>query len=258
YQREDGFDGLRADFGPSLFLPFRLGRALTGSLGGGLRETAYHLTDNEQVAFVVPNDPNISRQFRTAPEQPRLDTDRSQETAEFRGRMGTEFDRVFNFRHLGLEKVKHTIEPEVRYFFVPGVGRPILDTVLPACSTLAARGVKTRPGDNCDATLFSEGYLFDERDAVNRRNFFSYGITTRLLGRGPTTTEAAAHEVEPLLGEEPAPTVSAPIDPNTLPQGLSNNALPDFVGPPAPPGTSGAPVLPAARELVRASILHGY
>ena len=258
YQREDGYDGLRADFGPSLFLPFHLGRALNGSLSGGLRETAYHLTDREQVAFVVPDDPNIARHFATAPQQPRLDTDRTQEVAEVRGRTGTEFDRVFDFRHLGLEKVKHTIEPEVRYFFVPAVGRPIFDTRLPACSTLAARGQRTQPGSNCDATLFSEGYLFDERDAVNQRNFFSYGVTSRLLGRGASTAEIAAREEEGVAGEEVGPSASGPVDPDILPQGLSANALPTFVGPPAPPGGAGAPAVPAARELVRASILHGY
>ena len=257
YQREDGYDGLRADFGPSLFLPFHLGRTLNGSLSGGLRETAYHLTDREQVAFVVPDDPNIARHFATAPQQPRLDTDRTQEVAEVRGRTGTEFDRVFDFRHLGLEKVKHTIEPEVRYFFVPAVGRPIFDTRLPACSTLAARGQRTQPGSNCDATLFSEGYLFDERDAVNQRNFFSYGVTSRLLGRGASTAEIAAREEEGVAGEEVGPSASGPVDPDILPQGLSANALPTFVGPPAPPGGA-APAVPAARELARASILHGY
>ena len=258
YQREDGYDGLRADFGPSLFLPFHLGRALNGSLSGGLRETAYHLTDREQVAFVVPDDPNIARHFATAPQQPRLDTDRTQEVAEVRGRTGTEFDRVFDFRHLGLEKVKHTIEPEVRYFFVPAVGRPIFDTRLPACSTLAARGQRTQPGSNCDATLFSEGYLFDERDAVNQRNFFSYGVTSRLLGRGASTAEIAAREEEGVAEEEVGPSASGPVDPDILPQGLSANALPSFVGPPAPRGGAGVPAVPAARELVRASILHGY
>jgi len=257
YQREDGYDGLRADFGPSLFLPFHLGRTLNGSLSGGLRETAYHLTDREQVAFVVPDDPNIARHFATAPQQPRLDTDRTQEVAEVRGRTGTEFDRVFDFRHLGLEKVKHTIEPEMRYFFVPAVGRPIFDTRLPACSTLAARGQRTQPGSNCDATLFSEGYLFDERDAVNQRNFFSYGVTSRLLGRGASTAEIAAREEEGVAGEEVGPSASGPVDPDILPQGLSANALPTFVGPPAPPGGA-APAVPAARELARASILHGY
>jgi hypothetical protein len=55
YQREQGFSGLRGDLVPDLFLPFHLGRAMQGSVTGGLRETAYHLTDREQVAFAVPD-----------------------------------------------------------------------------------------------------------------------------------------------------------------------------------------------------------
>src|SRR5439155_15419738 len=151
----------------------------------------------------------------------------------------------FTFRHLGMEKLRHTIEPEMQYLFVPQVGRPIFDVKLPKCT--GASGEK--PGNNCDATLFSEGFLFDDRDAINRRNFLSYGLTTRLLGRGPTAAESSA-------AAAPAP---APIDPETLPQGLSAAALPDFVGPPPPAAPGGAPpAATAPRELVRASILHGY
>src|SRR5947208_2827220 len=147
------------------------------------------------------------------------------------------------------------IDPELAYLFVPQVGRPIFDQKLRDCPPTL--GPNDKPGNNCNATLFSEGFLFDDRDAINRRNFLSYGLTTRLLGRGPTAAESSA-------AATPAP---APIDPETLPQGLSAAALPDFVGPPAPAAAPGgararvaAPeqrrgerarrlVLPAARRL---------
>src|SRR5207245_10623340 len=77
-------------------------------------------------------------------------------------------------------------------------------------------------------------------------------------GRGACTPETAAREEEGVGGEEVGPSASVPVDPAILPQGLSANALPTFVGPPAPPGGAGAPAVPAARELARASILHGY
>ena len=252
YQREQGYDGLRADLAPELLLPFHLGRAVHGSLSGQVRETAYHLTDDEQVARVVPTAggplPPGASPFRTAPELPRLDTDHTREIGEIHGQLGTELARVFTFRHLGLEKLRHTIEPELQYLYVPQVGRPIFDMKLPACHSPLASGEK--PGDNCDVTLFSEGFLFDDRDAINRRNFFSWGLTTRLLGRGPTTAESAAAAAPP----------PAPVDVETLPQGLSAAALPDVVGPPAPPPAAGEapPAATAPRELVRASILHGY
>src|SRR5439155_1589440 len=117
YQRSEGYGGLRGDLGPEVFMPFHLGRALNGSFTGRLRETAYHLTDTEQVGFVVPSS-GVGSHFRAAPELPRLDTDRSRELAEVSGRTGTEFVRVFDFRHFGFEKFRHSIEPELRYLFV--------------------------------------------------------------------------------------------------------------------------------------------
>ena len=257
YQRERGYAGLRGDLGPEVFLPFHLGRALNGSLTGRLRETAYHLTDTEQVAFVVPTS-GVGSHFRAAPELPRLDGDRSRELAEVSGRTGTEFARVFDFHHFGFEKLRHTIEPELRYLFVPSAGRQIFDVPLPACASLPV--ARRRPGDNCDATLFSEGFLFDERDAINRRNFFSYGISTRLLARAPNAAEAAAHEAQRQATTMPVGGARQPVEVETLAQGLPAAAVPDFVGPPAPPSATApaeaAP--PAPRELARAGIVHGY
>src|SRR5205807_2536491 len=156
YQREQGYDGLRADLAPELLLPFHLGRALHGSLSGEVRETAYHLTNDVQVARVVPSSGAASF-FRAAPELPRLDTDRTRELAEVHGQVGTELARVFTFRHLGLEKLRHTIEPELAYLFVPQVGRPIFDQKLRDCPPTL--GPNDKPGNNCTATLFSEGFL---------------------------------------------------------------------------------------------------
>src|SRR5262249_23741530 len=106
------------------------------------------------------------------------------------------------------------------------------------------------PGPLCPVQLFGTAYDFDERDAVNQRNFFSYGLTSRLLGRPATPSEAAAHQIEA--------SAPPPVDPETLPHGLSAAPVPAVVGPP-PPAAPGAPApLPAARELARVSILHGY
>jgi hypothetical protein len=254
YQREDGYDGLRADLAPELFLPFHLGRALSGSLTGRVRETAYHLTDREQTAVIVPDDVTARHRLRAAPELPLLDENRTRELAEVDGRTGTELARIFSFPHLGLEKLKHTIEPEVRYLFVPQVGRPTEEKrarVNGDNVTLACGG----PGEPaCNATLFSEGFLFDERDAINRRNFLSYGFTTRLIGRPASPPEAAAQEPE---GPGSGAAESRPVDQETLAQGLPAAAVPEFVGPPPPPA-AGPPPAPPARELARATILHGY
>src|SRR5207253_4978021 len=108
------------------------------------------------------------------------------------------------------------------------------------------------PGRPCRVQLFGAGYLFDERDAINRRNFVSWGITTRLLGRAATPPPAAVPPPE-ASAEEIAPIMS-PVDPETLPQGLPAAAVPDVVGPPAPPTAGGAASpKPAPGGRVRAS-----
>jgi LPS-assembly protein len=238
YDRIDGYDGLRGDVAPELFLPFHLGRALHGSVMGRVHGTGYHLFDQEQVAFVVTDPATGAGEFRTAPELGRLDANRAQGVAEVRARLGTEIQRVFDFPHLGLEKLKHTIEPEVQYLYVPAVGRPIVD--LPACP--AVPGV-TFTNCNPGGELFSEGYLFDEIDAYNRRNFVSYGLTTRLLGRRPAPAEPS----------EPPPEAAVPeaLQPNVLAPGVSAAVLP-----PLPEEGEGAAAAP--RELLRLSILKGY
>jgi LPS-assembly protein len=278
FQREEGFDGVRADVGPELFLPFNLGRWVHGSVTGQLRETAYHLTDREQVALVVPDVPGALGTFRVAPELERLDTNRTRELAIVSGRVGTEVSRVFSFPHFGFEKLRHTIEPEVRYLYVPPVNRPVSDVRLPSCASLPA--ARRRPFENCDAVLFAEGYLFDEQDAINRRNFLSYGLVTRLFGRAPTPPEVAARaegapppppprpavpdddegpelefddEDEVPAAEADGPRAGPPppatIDPDTIGPGVVPAAIPP------PPST--APV-PRASEMLRASILHGW
>jgi hypothetical protein len=145
------------------------------------------------------------------------------------GRLGTELDRVFDFDHLGYAKLKHTIEPEVDYLYVPATSRPIVNRELPDCRTLP----HPLPGNNCDATAFTEGFLFDQQDALNQRNFFSYGVTTRLFGRAATPAETAAAS-DAGSGENPAPAAGAAASAGSPP--------------PTPP----------ARELIRASVMHGY
>jgi lipopolysaccharide assembly outer membrane protein LptD (OstA) len=270
YQREDGFGGLRGDLAPDLFLPFHLGRVLNGSVTGQLRETAYHLTDDNQVAFSDPDAgsglvgavlaPSQLHDGRTgAPLFPRLDDNQTRELATVNGRLGTEIARVFGFHHLGFDKLRHTIEPEVQYLFVPQVSNLVRDQVrVRQSGNQLFTGCSENPLDpnHCNETLLTSGYLFDERDAINRRNFVSYGLTSRLLARA---APAAAPPPPPAEGEAPEhPAEGAPrVDPDTIAQGLSVDAIPAFVGPPPPPDLKGAVQTPP-RELARASILHGY
>jgi LPS-assembly protein len=279
FQRSEGYDGLRLDLGPELFVPFRLSRFLFGGVRGQVRETAYHLTDDQQIALVVP--PSGTSAFRKTDVLPALSTDHTREIGQVEGRIATELARVFSFPFLGLDRIRHSIEPEVQYVFVPQVGRGIFEQKLRSCflnPNVPNAGFfpGARPGRNCDATLFAESYLFDEVDAINRRNFISYGLTTRILGRStpsPDTTTPAAQpavanaasaasgsEVEDVdvdvEDEDEDLEAIETIDPDTVPQGLPAAAIPPFAG--RRKGGRQGVVTTASRELVRASLLQGY
>ena len=245
FLRNQGFDGLRGDLSPSLFLPFNAGPLLHGSLAGQLHGTLYQLIDQRQVALVLPNDTNVATTFRATKGLPELDPTHTRGVAEVHGVLGTEISRVFNFRHFGLEKIRHSIEPELRYLYVPATEDQFYQRALPnslpdnpdpavrpcpKCLAFDKHGNCTLSnpdyGVYCKGTLFGAGYLFDALDAIEHRNFFSYGITSRILGRGAVASD------------NPPP----PPDAN-------------FVGPPAPPTT---PTAQPANELLRASITSGW
>src|SRR5712692_5182558 len=91
WRREGGgSDGLRLDLRPEFVVPFRMSNYLFGSLNVAPRETVYHL-----YRPVQSGDRNISR-----------------ELVEIRYNIGTSLNRVFSVSSLGLNAVKHIIEPE--------------------------------------------------------------------------------------------------------------------------------------------------
>ena len=130
YLRKEGADGLRLDVRPELHLPFQVFPYFPGSFNLALRETAYHLYQDE-AAF--------SR-------------NRSRELVEVRGKIGTSLGRVYSLDGSYLQKMKHAVEPEVSYLFIPGVG----DRDIP---------------------------LFDGTDRINRRNLMTFSLTNRLWGK---------------------------------------------------------------------------
>jgi LPS-assembly protein len=217
FLREQGFDGWRTQIAPEVYVPFQLGRFAYGSVRGLVREQLYYLADTEQVGLAFPDNPNILPRFRQAPEGllPELDRTHAQDSAEVVARLGTQFARVYDFPHWGFERLRHTIEPEVRFTYVPDVDRTFETVTLPPCTGAP----NERTGIDCDGRLFTEPYLFDQDDAINKRTFLAYGLTTRLFGR------LAAPEVAP--AGPGARAVAAPA--------------------PSPP-----------RELARFSVLHGY
>lgn len=189
FQREQGFDGWRTQVAPEVFVPVPLGRWAQGSVRALVREQLYYLTDTEQAGLAFPDNPNILPRFREVPESllPALDRTHAEDSAEIHARLGTQFSRVYDFPRWGFERLRHTIEPEMRFVYVPDVSRTFETVTLPPCTP----GSDERVGIDCDGRVFTEPYLFDQDDAINRRSFFAYGVTTRLFGRS-----AARPEVE--------------------------------------------------------------
>ncbi len=130
YLRREGADGLRLDLRPELLLPFQMSPYLLGSFNLALRETAYHLYQDQGA----------------------LDRNHSRELIEVRGKAGTSVGRVYDLDSSYLQKVKHAVEPELNYLFIPGVR----DRDIP---------------------------LFDGTDRINRRNLLTFSLTNRLWGK---------------------------------------------------------------------------
>lgn len=154
YLRREGGDGLRLDLRPEVILPFRLASHLVGALSLAPRETAYHL-----YSPVKSNDRNISR-----------------ELVEMRANIGTSVSRVFGFNSFGLSQIKHVIEPELSYLFVPSVNQgriPIMDGV----------------------------------DRVNRRNVLTLALANRVWGKSINPLLGAAERDSEYLN----PVVTGPV-----------------------------------------------
>jgi LPS-assembly protein len=144
YVRATNVDGVRFDAEPAAEVPLPLGRWAFGTMRASFRETAYHLFEQ-----------TISQNGMVLPE------DRSRETVQLGADVNTILNRVYPVHLLGLEKVKHTVEPEIQYLYIPSISQgdlPLLDGV----------------------------------DRINRRNMLTYGVTSRLIGRF-SESETGAH-----------------------------------------------------------------
>jgi LPS-assembly protein len=133
YIRGEGADGLRLDLRPELVLPYQLGPYLRGSFNVAPRETLYHLYSTRSILGSL--DRNLSR-----------------ELVELGWNVGSTVGRVFDLDGSYLRKIKHTIEPEVSYLFIPGT---------------AQRNIP----------------IMDGTDRIQRRNLVTFALTNRLWGK---------------------------------------------------------------------------
>lgn len=182
FQRERGITGLRADLKPGASLRLPLGRSVLGSVRAALRETAYQLTESSMTGGFRGDEevPDLhgcvaprTRKNRagdvatTCFDEIDLPGTSSRETFELGADVGTSLDRVFEFHHFGIDKLKHTIEPKLEYLFVPAVSQEELP-------------------------------VFDGIDRVNERSLVTLGVISRLLGRNGAGKGAEAGRVHEL------------------------------------------------------------
>lgn len=144
YIRKESADGLRLDLRPELVWPFQVASFAGGALSVAPRETLYHL-------------------YRRAG----FSGNSSRELVELRGSLGTAFGRTFFWGGSSVEKLRHVVEPEIKYLFIPATHQrdiPIMDTT----------------------------------DRIDRRNVFTLALTNRLWakGRAVAPSEPADKDVE--------------------------------------------------------------
>jgi hypothetical protein len=141
---------LRVDLRPELIVPFRPASYLFGSFSVAPRETAYHLYEPVQ-----SNDRNISR-----------------ELVEVRGNIGTSLSRVFSWTGSGISAIRHVMEPELSYLFVPSVDQSRIP-------------------------------IMDDIDRINRRNVITLALANRLWAKEarPLATASADDKDVELLNQ---------------------------------------------------------
>ena len=130
YMRRENADGARLDIRPEITLPFRVSKYLFGSLDVAPRETLYYLYRTEGV----------------------YDQTTARGLVEVRGNVGSSISNTFSWNGNRLKKIKHVMEPEIQYLFIPFANQD---------------GIP----------------IWDGTDRVNRRNLLTFSFINRFWGK---------------------------------------------------------------------------
>jgi len=158
FVREKSYDGTRAELYEGLKFPFHVKNYFDASLEATGRATQYNLDETRDINEDRPNDPN--------PDELKSSSDRFVPGINYK--MDTALEKVFDLdednwiREIGelgtigrnqqLSRVKHTLEPGLRYKFVPDVDQ-------------------------------SDNPQFDALDQLAQKNVVTYQLVQRLYGR---------------------------------------------------------------------------
>jgi lipopolysaccharide assembly outer membrane protein LptD (OstA) len=158
FVRQDGYDGWRTDIVPKASIPFHISNYMKGDFSAELHQTEYSLRDTMLPSTATPL-PDGSKELASS-------SDRTLPILSYGMQSGVErvfeVDRGGTFARLvnlgarnersDLVRLKHTIEPDVRYTYIPDVDQ------------------EYNP-------------LFDQIDRYRNRSLVSYGFSSRLYGR---------------------------------------------------------------------------
>ncbi|NDC37217.1 MAG: LPS-assembly protein LptD, partial [Proteobacteria bacterium] len=196
FYRTEGYDGLRSHLVPSVGVPFHVANYLQGGVDLSYLRTDYSLDDTSV--------PNIATEQAVLGGYETIDSSSSRDIGILRANLGTAVERVFSvdpdswlttITALGaanqanrLVRVKHTIEPSVRFTYIPDVDQEGLPN-------------------------------FDSLGRISQRSVLSYGFRSSLYGRFLPTNRSrtAVPELTPEVTDLPvASDMSAPLGQDEL------------------------------------------
>lgn len=149
FYREDGATGHRMDAHPRVYLPYRYKNYFTIEPSIGVRETAWHLDKDEY-------SPSDKKSFNRQIYDTKLD-------------LFSEIYQVFNVKGKRIEKIRHTIRPQIIWDYIPEKNQdryPLFDD---------PDGIEVQPQD--------EDSLFDGIDRIEKQNLVTYSITNTLTSK---------------------------------------------------------------------------
>ena len=140
YVRQELADGLRVDIRPELTWPVTVGRHFRLATSVALRETLYRLDSVDGKFDAARND--FTGKFRR---------NSSRELVEVRSTLATSLSRTYDWKFGAWSRVRHVLEPAVRYRFIPSTDQRDLP-------------------------------IWDSIDRIHRRNLLTLSLTNRFWG----------------------------------------------------------------------------
>ncbi len=146
--REDGNKGHRVDVYPRFLFPIRLKNYLSLETSLGLRETAWQIDEEEGTSS--EKDWKLHRELYDI----QLD-------------LSTEISKIYNVRGKTIDKMRHSIRPQIIYYYTP---------------------------DDPDVSLYP--YFEGSIDRINKRSLLVYSITNSLISRSSKHTQKKVKSIE--------------------------------------------------------------